>query len=759
MNYISNYILMKQLITVFVLLISTTLYAQKGAVSGQVNSGGSPLAAATVSVKKLGFKTSTDQEGNYTLKGLSAGLHAITVTALGYVPYKQEVEISADSTIVLAITLKEKSDDLNEVVVTGTMKAVRKLDSPVPVEVYTPAYFKKNPTPSLFEAVGMINGVRPQLNCNICNTGDIHINGLEGAYTLILIDGMPIISSLSTVYGLSGIPNSLVDRIEVVKGPASSLYGSEAMGGVINVITKNATKAPLFSFDAFGTTWQEYNVDASMKFAGKKFQSLLGVNYFNYQHPLDKNGDGFTDVTLQHRISVFNKWNFVRKEKREASLAARFVNEDRWGGQMNWNKQFRGSDSIYGESIYTRRWELIGLYQLPVKEKIMLQLSYNWHNQNSYYGSNPFIATQQVAFAQMYWDKELGKKHNFLLGATYRYTHYDDNTPATSSADGLVNMPAKTPLPGVFIQDEWKFAERQTLLMGYRYDYDQYHGSIHSPRLAYKYSPNQTNTLRASFGTGFRVVNLFTEDHAALTGARQVVIAEELKPERSYNANLNYVKNIPSSMGLLNMDITGFYSYFTNKITGDFDQDPNQIIYANLNGHAISRGIALNTEMTFNSPFKVSVGVTWSDVYQLDDNGRGTEKTTQLHAPKWSGNYLLSYTFAKEFVLDLTGVYTGPMRLPVQPRDYRPEYSPWLTIANIQLTKKFDNGLEIYGGIKNLFNFVPKYALIRAFDPFDKTAGDLVSNPNGYTFDTEYNYAPLQGIRGFAGLRYNLFKY
>ncbi|CAM4312930.1 outer membrane receptor for ferrienterochelin and colicins [Pedobacter westerhofensis] len=755
---------MKQLITLIfilflILLSAERSIAQQANLAGNIRAGEKGLKGATLSLKKTTYKTLTDQEGHYSFTTVAAGTYEISVTAIGYITHRQQITLAADSTMALDVEMREKSDDLNEVVVTGTMKAVRKLDSPVPVEVYTPAFFQKNPTPSLFEAVGLINGVRPQLNCNICNTGDIHINGLEGAYTLILIDGMPIISSLSTVYGLSGIPNSLVDHIEVVKGPASSLYGSEAMGGVINVITKNAVKAPLFSFDAFGTTWQEYNLDASVKFSGKNFQSLLGVNYFNYQHPTDKNGDGFTDVTLQHRISVFNKWNFVRKEKREASLAARFVNEDRWGGQMNWNKDFRGSDSIYGESIYTRRWELIGLYQLPVKEKIMLQLSYNWHHQNSYYGYNPFIATQQVGFAQMYWDKELGKKHNLLLGATYRYTWYDDNTPATSSANGLHNMPATTPLPGIFIQDEWKFSEQQTLLTGYRYDYDRYHGSIHSPRLAYKFSPNPMNTLRASFGTGFRVVNLFTEDHAALTGARQVVIAEALKPERSYNGNLNYVKKVPAGFGLLNLDVTGFYSYFTNKITGDFDQDPDKIIYANLNGHAISRGIAVNTEMTFNSPLRISAGLTWSDVYQLDNNGNGTEKTRQLHAPKWSGNYLISYTFPGEFVVDLTGVYTGPMRLPVQPRDYRPEYSPWFTLANIQLTKKFDNGLEIYGGIKNILNFIPKYALIRAFDPFDKTAADPVSNPNGYTFDTEYNYAPLQGIRGFAGVRYNLFKY
>jgi outer membrane receptor for ferrienterochelin and colicins len=111
------------------------------------------------------------------------------------------------------------------------MKAVSRMQSPVPVEVYTPRFFRKNPTPSLFAAMENVNGVRPQLNCSVCNTGDIHINGMEGPYTMVLIDGMPIVSGLSTVYGLNGIPNTLIDRVEIVKGPASTLYGSEAVGG------------------------------------------------------------------------------------------------------------------------------------------------------------------------------------------------------------------------------------------------------------------------------------------------------------------------------------------------------------------------------------------------------------------------------------------------------------------------------------------------------------------------------------------------
>ena len=315
----------------------------------------------------------------------------------------------------------------------------------------------------------------------------------------------------------------------------------------------------------------------------------------------------------------------------------------------------------------------------------------------------------------------------------------------------------QTFLPGIFIQDEWHIDSRHTLLAGYRYDYDKNHGSVHSPRIAYKYSANKNNTVRASVGTGFRVVNLFTEDHAALTGAREVIIAEALKPERSYNGNLNYVLKIPTDKFYVGLDITGFYSYFTNKITGDFDTDPNKIIYKNLQGHAVSRGVAVNADINFNFPLKLLAGITYMNVYQVENKNTGIfEKTKQLHAPTWSGTFIGTYTLPKRFVIDVTGKWDGPMRLPILPNDYRPQYSPWFTIVNVQLTKKLNNGIELYGGVKNLFNFVPADPILRAFDPFDKYVNDPVNNPNNYTFDPSYNFSSMQGIRAFVGFRYNL---
>ncbi len=664
----------------------------------------------------------------------------------------------------------ERKGDLNEVVISGTLKEVIKLDSPVPVEVYTSSFFNANPTPSIFEAHQNINGVRPHLNCNICNTGDIHINGLEGPYTMILIDGMPIVSGLSTVYGLSGIPQSFIDRVEIVKGPASMLYGSEAVGGLINIITKKPLNAPLFSVDIFATGWAEVNTDLSAKFnAGEKAQSLVGLNYFNYQQPIDNNKDNFTDVTLQNRFSIFNKWSFKRKEDRLFSFAARYVYEDRWGGELNWSKKYRGSEEVYGESIYTKRWELFGNYQLPFKENLVFSFSTNGHNQNSYYGDIPYMANQYIGFGQLTWNRKMGN-HDITSGLAYRHTYYDDNTSATAGfVNPTKNKATHTKLPGAFIQDEITLDTNNKILLGLRYDYNSIHGSILTPRINYKWnSADKNNVVRLSFGNGYRVANVFTEDHAALTGAREVIFNNELKPETSWNANINLIKKIFIGSSFIGLDVTSFYTYFKNKIIADYDADPNKIIYDNLEGHAVSKGIALNINIAFTNGLEILFGGTVMDVYRKEKN----IKINQLFTEKFTGVWNAGYTIKKlRLTIDYTGNLNGPMRLPLlSEQDPRKEYSPWWSIQNIQLTKILKKEFEIYGGIKNLLNWTPNkgnpFIIARANDPFDKNvqldANGLAmiasDNPYGLTFDPSYVYGPNQGIRGFLGVRYNLFR-
>lgn len=719
---------------------------------------GEPLPFASIRAMEMAGGTLSDSAGLFSIAapGKKEKL-TVDISLMGYQTQRAVLEKPG---IVADIGLTPLETGLKEIVISGTMREMRKADSPVPVEVFSPKFFLRNPTPSLFDAVQMINGVRPQLQCNVCNTGDIHINGMEGPYTMVLIDGMPIVSGLSTVYGLSGIPNSVLQRMEVVKGPAAALYGSEAMGGLINIITKDPADQPEYRLDLNGTTYGEYNADMSGSATVGKAKILLSANYFHFTERHDINRDNFTDVTLQQRLSVFNKWRFERRDNRLASVAFRYLWEDRYGGEMQWEPRWRGTDSIYGESIRTKRYEIIGNYQLPVKnEKLLFSFSFNRHRQDSYYGTVPYLADQRIGFGQLTWERHAGKRHDLLFGAGLRHTFYDDNTPVTAGIN-LENAPQSTWLPGVFVQDEWTFNKRWKLLSGLRWDYDARHGNILSPRLNLKYSPDAANTLRLSAGSGFRVVNVFSEDHAALTGGRKVEFAESLDPERSWNLNLNYTRFQHTGFGFINFDATVFYTRFFNKIVADYDTDVEKIIYQNLDGYAENTGFSLNSDWNFTNGLKAMAGFTIMDVGTVEAGRR----SWQLQTPRATGNWSLSFPVTRfHLVFDYNGHLTSPMRLPVFPNDYRPEQSPWFSIHNIQLSwkpgKKKSGGsvppdLEIYAGVKNLFNFYPREDVImRPHDPFDKRAGDPADNPNGYTFDPSYNYAPVQGIRGFAGVR------
>lgn len=750
------------------LLNVLSVCGQQASIRGQVSQQGQPLPYATVSILNTTLGVVTDSIGFYQFNELTPGNYTLEYAYVGLESIRSTVQVKADEQIENNIEFSAATN-LDEIVVTGTLKAVKRIDSPVPVEVYTPTFFKKNPTPNIFEALQNVNGVRPQFNCSVCNTGDIHINGLEGAYTMILLDGMPIMSSLSTVYGLSGIPNSLIERVEIVKGPASSLYGSEAVGGLINIITKQPQNAPLFTADIMGTSWQEYNVDLGLKLnVGKKASVLTGLNYFNFDQVVDNNDDNFTDVTLQERISVFQKWNFQRKDNRLFSLAGRYFYENRWGGETNWNESFRGGDEVYGESIYTRRWELISAYQLPTIEKLLFSFSYNDHDQNSVYGDTPFLARQRIGFSQLTWDKKI-TKHDLLAGAALRYTWYDDNTPATSEEQNNIvnNTPDQIWLPGLFVQDEITLHPKHKLLTGLRYDYNSVHGHIFTPRLAYKWSPNKQNIFRLNAGTGFRVVNLFTEDHAALTGARDVLIQNDLEPERSYNVNLNFNKKIfTNNGGFIGIDVSTWYTYFSNVIYPDYETDPNLIIYDNLNGRATTKGISANIDLNFDNGFSLLAGATLMDVNTEEDG----VKERQILTERFSGTWGASYKFKKlNLAIDYTGNIYGPMRLPLLGElDPRQPYSPTWSIQNIQLTYGGFKRFTIYGGVKNLLNWTPDkgnpFLIARANDPFDRNVqfdndGQVVAtpnNPNALTFDPTYVYGPNQGIRAFLGVRYTL---
>ena len=673
----------------------------------------------------------TEEDGTFAFPEDLSFPDRLVVSMLEY--QRDTIDISSSASplnIALTPTLQE------DVVITGSLKPVSISRSPVKVEVISREFIRQVPSNNVTEVLEYVNGVRRQVGCGVCGTADIHLNGMEGPYTLVLIDGMPIMGALASVYGLEGIPNSLVDRIEVVKGPASTIYGSDAVAGTINIITRSPETAPRLFLSGWTNTHRENNLDFSATAKALKGRTMFSGNYYGLHNRIDQNGDNFTDVPLADRLSLFNKWEWDRPGNKKASIAGKYYYEDRFGGTLQWQNEDRGSDSIYGESIITDRFEVMGDYDLPGRENINLKFSFSKHDQDSYYGNTAYVARQNTGFASLVWFKEARGGHNLLFGTAARYQFYDDNTPATTD-------PVNRMVPGIFVEDEWEVRDNLSLLGGLRYDQHPDHGGILSPRLNMRWKPGSFSTIRLTGGTGFRNVNIFTEEHAALTGARTVIIEGELAPERSYTANLNFnqIFNVGESAATFDADL--FYTHFTNKIIPDYDADPNLIIYGNLPGHSIIRGGAVKLSQTFTFPLSYDLGATFMEVYAVDEMG-GIEQ--QEFAPVFSGVFSLTYNLRKlRTRFSYTGRVVGPMALPGFDAPFeRPEVSEWFTEQNFLAETDLGRGIGLQMGVRNLLNYTQNSPLVNPADPFSDE------------FDTAYAYGPVQGRRFFLGLQWAL---
>lgn len=722
----------------------------------QVDNEGFP--GATVRLLQTDYGTITDPDGTFIISKVPDGSYTLEIRSVGFKIIKEEITVP--STSELNFDLEESTLTMDEVVVTGTMQPTFVSRSPVKVEVITAKHLNTY-TPaaatSVVEGISLVNGIQEVVACGVCFTNSISINGLPGPYTAILMDGSPIYGNLASVYGLNGIPSMIIDRFEVIKGPSSTLYGSEAVAGVINIITKDPSKQPLFSADVMGTSHYESFGNFSLAPKIGKSSGFIGLNYAYINDFDDRNGDGFGDNINLDRISLFSKWDIYRPSGKRFTISGKYYYEDRRNGveQFLENRNYqklRGSSEIYGESIYTNRYELFGTYELPTVEKIRLDYSISTHDQDSYYGADYYQASQNILFTNLIWDKPM-ENHQLTTGVTSRYQSYDDNTIATESNGE--NQPDNQYIPGLFVQDEWDITERFTALSGIRLDHYEGHGLIPAPRLSLKYKPGDWSTLRSNFGTGFRIVNLFTEDHAFVTGQREVVIEEELKPEESYNfsLNLNHIYTLGASQGMI--DIDAFYTYFTNKITPDYSNE-DQIRYANTDGFAVSKGIGINIQQELAFPLAFSAGFNLQDVTEKE-NG---EKRDIEFAPSWTGIFTANYHHKPwDLTLAYTARLTGSMALPVvydldkngDPLSTpRPTSSSTFAIHNLQIAKDFKGGWAIYGGLQNLFDYV---------QPWSPLTGTNDPNANlGFSdsFDTAYAYSPIHGREIYLGISWSL---
>jgi outer membrane receptor for ferrienterochelin and colicins len=740
-------------------LFSALLQAQTARLQGKLLHEGAPVTYAHVQLKGSAWGGISQEDGSFLIENLARGQYELQISALGYRIFSQSIDLQSELLDLGSIELQEDILGLQEVVVSGGMKETFVKESPVKIDVITHQFLLRNSAPTnLTESIKMINGVQETVACGVCFTNSFSINGLPGAYTAVLIDGTPLYGNLSAVYGLNGIPSTFIERIEVIKGPNSTLYGSEAVAGVINVITKDPAKQPRYGLSTMLTTHGESY--GTLSFAPKvgKWNTYWGLDWGYGDNFSDENGDGFSDRIHLDRYTVFSKWSLNRPEQRRFNIFVKGYYEDRRNGVAAFVKNrtyrtLRGDDNIYGESIYTKRAELFGTYDLATRERLWVDFAFNTHSQDSYYGADWYTAQQQVAFSNLIWNPQLGK-HDLLLGLTNRLQRYDDNTVATPQGADVQYI------PGVFAQDEWTLHPRLTLLLGSRLDQYQRHGLIFSPRMNLKYKSGDWTTWRLNAGTGFRLVNLFTEDHAFVTGQREVVISEDLNPERSYNLALNYnhIFTLGESQG--SFDVDAFFTHFTNKIIPNYDT-PGQIIYRNTQGYAQTRGLNLSLQQQFRSPFSYTLGASLLSSVQYEQGSDGNFETQAIpFAPGWTALSVLNYRFKKAGItLAYTANWTGPMELPevfdLDPRGQplpqsRPTRSPVFSIHNLQVIKSLPKAkLEVFAGAQNLLDYRQAYSPLVGFNDPNTQPG--FSN----YFDTAYAFSTIHGREFYLGLRWS----
>ena len=755
----------KRIFVLFLCLVCfQTVFCQDGLILGNISEGTASVPFSSVVLRGTNYGTSANENGEFEFTNVPFGNYQLQISSVGFVAFSKNFELKSEKLQLGNLELAPSVLGLDEVVITGTMKETFISASPIKIDVITNKFLQQTTTPTnLVEAINLVNGVEEVVGCGVCFTNSISINGLPGPYTAILVDGSPLYGSLASVYGLNSIPASMIERMEIIKGPNSTLYGSEAVAGVINIITKHPKDQPLVDVNLMGTTHGEVFGDiAFSNQIGKKMHVSNGVSVAYINIFEDHNEDLFGDFVSMDRVSVFSKWQLERKEKRRASLMVKYYYEDRRNGVEAYLKdrayrETRGNDSVYGESIYTHRAEVFGTYDLPTGEKFWVDYSFSYHDQNSVYGNNFYIAQQYIGFSNFIWNRNFGR-HDLLAGLTGRYQWYDDNTVATS--DSVSGFLKDQITPGIFVQNDWEAVkEKLTVLGGVRVDYYQDHGPIVSPRLSFKYNPGKWSAIRGNFGTGFKVVNLFTEDHAFVSGQREVVIEDELSPERSFNGsvNFNHIFTAGNSQGSIDLD--GFYTHFTNKIIPDYET-AGQIVYQNTRGFARTWGVNASVNHEFKFPLRTKIGFTYLQATETEPNELGVMETNPiLFASDWTGTFSIVYTLRKwKIDFAYSANVTGPMQLPEiydlgdngEPLSTsRPTRSKPFYLDNLQITKNIAQiNLKVYVGLENIMSYR---------QPISPLSGTNDSNtPVGFSphFDTSYAYGPIHGTEIYLGVRW-----
>ena len=723
--------------------IFSPLFGQTGIINGTLNVDDYKQEFATISISTDPIQVaSTNSKGYFYIDTIPYGTYTVTGEFAGYTKVTKTFILDENNQkLELNFNLNENLNLLDEIVLTGSKTYKRQTNSAVIVGIINSETLNNIQACNLSEGLKFQPGLRVETDCQTCNYTQLRMNGLAGGYSQILINGRPIFSPLTGLYGLEQLPTNMIEKIEVVRGGGSSLYGSSAIGGTVNIITK-IPKKNSYELNSF---YQNINGKADdIVFSGNA--SLVSENknsgvafFFNHRDRdwYDENDDNYSELSKLENTSFGTNVFFLPKDNQKLEISISNLNEYRYGGEMVEKPAYLTQQS---EERTTNVWMGSADYQMNFNDDNSSFITYAaWQNtkrkhytgifpdqepeiqahlENPPYGTSN-VTTLQGGFQLNHKVYDFIKGTNtFILGTEYVH---DDVFDEISTYNYLIDQTTKD--IGVFLQSDWEVSPSLTFLSGVRLDkHNLIDNLVFSPRLSLLYKYKANTQFRLSYGTGFRAPQAFDTDlHIAFAGGgvSRVSLSPNLIPEKSqsYSASINYDK--PTEHYIVGFTLEGFYTRLNDAFfLQPIGQDEFGELFEKQNGQgATVKGVTLELRANLAKKIQFETGFTiqsseFDNAVKYIEGVEGIRKFTRT--PNDYGYATLSFKPSKKFNANLNYVYTGKMIMPhfagapnqLVDEMYTSDAFSELS-AKIGYTieiEKTQSNLEFYGGVKNIFN-------------------------------------------------------
>lgn len=629
---------------------------------------------------------------------------------------------------------------------------------PIKTEIINRAELRKAACCDLAGCFETQSTVQPTTTNILTNAKELRILGLSGVYNQVLVDGLPTIQGLTYTYGTGTIPGSMLENIWVVKGANSVLQGYESMVGQITVFPREGGIAEPLSADVLVNSFGEKHLNVGLGEKKTNWTNYLALHTSQPGLKRDKDNDTFLDLPRLTRYAVYNKWRY-RKENENglsAFIGARFVDEKRIGGQVEFSsKTHKGTTNAYGQTVHFYQPEVFTKtgYRFDANRKISLLASLVTQDQNSWFGLTQYNARQRSFYANLQYELFWGKKqaHDLKTGLSFRHFLLNEHIGfATSdtlrrSFDGDYYREENT--PGAFVENTFHFQnDRWIWVAGIRADKHNAFGWHITPRTMLRINPSANLDLRASFGTGWRTVNLFPENIALLVGSRDIEFAETLQPERAWNAGVNVTRRFTLDKIRLTATADLYHTRFQNQFFPDYDSNPSKAIIANFTGKSVSNGIQVEVSAAWSRRLELRTAYNFLDVFRY-------QNSEKIRLPFNSRHKVLAVatfrTPGERWQFDANLHWYGKQRLPdtrLNPVNLRrPDYSKTYSVTGLQVRHTFRR-IELFAGCENVFDFRQLRPILGWEQPFARG------------FDPSFAWGPTRGREFYVGCNFKLEK-